>query len=123
VRTISSNPAVVIAEDAAVRDSLTMLLETYGLAVRSYKGAAAYLDGQGCRNASCILAIFQTTCADGIEVVREARRLGIQTPAIILAAEIDPRSKIEASTLGATAIETPLAPEELHQAIRAILVD
>ncbi len=80
--------ALILAEDAAVRDSLTLLLEIYGLRPTAYPGTAECLHDQRAANESRVLVTFQNTAARGIEVVNSLRRLGMTQPAIILAVRI-----------------------------------
>jgi FixJ family two-component response regulator len=122
---MSENPegaALVIAADAALRDSLVFLLETFGLAVTSYACASECPKERRSANETRILVIFQATSALGLDVVRDLRCLDGSPPVIILAGKTHPASTAEAARTGITILETPTGAGELVDAVEAALL-
>src|SRR5512138_2931807 len=113
--------ALIIAEDGAVRDSLAVLLEAYGLTVRAYERIAGYLHERATAHDCRVLVTYQTTSALGLGIVRELRNRLALLPVVILAAKVDPASAAQAEQLGATIIEAPSEPGALPRAIEAAL--
>jgi FixJ family two-component response regulator len=118
---IGAAVALIIAEDDAVRDSLTVLLEALRLVVYAYERVEGYLRDSAAVHHCHILVTYQKTSALGLRVVRELRDLDSAPPAIILAAKIDPAITIQAAQSGATVIEAPSMGETLRNAIQGAL--
>lgn len=116
-----SQTALIIASDAAVRNSLCMLLDSYGLATKCYTHAADCLRELDDADESRLLIAYQRTSARGLDFVRKLRDLDSELPVIILAGRIDFASRQNAARFDAMLIEAP--PEEgmLCRAIETIL--
>jgi FixJ family two-component response regulator len=113
--------ALIIAEDTALRDSLTMLLEAYGFAARAYAGAAECLAERAGVADARLLVVAQPASAQGLEIVRQLRQQGMRFPAIVLSATVAPASRGEAARSGTTIVEMPPEKGTLDHAILAAL--
>ena len=118
-----SKPTVfIVDDDAAVRASLSMLLETHGLRVVVYEGAESLLaackpDWQGC----AVLDV-QLKGMDGLALQTELRRRGVTIPIIFLTGHGDIPMTVRAMKAGACEFLTkPARAEELLPLIRAAL--
>jgi CheY-like chemotaxis protein len=68
--------AYVIDDDDAVRDSIRILLETSGYAVRSFDSAAALLGGERPVKNSCLIIDVDMPGTGGLELLDRLRREG-----------------------------------------------
>lgn len=74
----------VIDDDAAVRESLQLLLEGEGIEVHSYASGEAFLREAAPSDDSCLIIDVELQGIDGIELLDRLRASGINTPAIII---------------------------------------
>ena len=61
----------IVDDDEAVRDSLSVLLESADLSVRTYESATAFLDALPGLGAGCVLTDVQMPELNGLEVIAE----------------------------------------------------
>lgn len=110
----------VIDDDAAVRDSIAFLLETAGLAVRTYESARAFLAAPD-RPLGCIVTDVRMPEMTGIELARHLRDGGSTEPVMIITGHADVPLAIEAMRAGVIDfIEKPFDDEVLLAAIRRV---
>jgi len=86
-----SDPAQVhiIDDDDAVRDSLTFLLNTAGIKVRSHHSAAAFLDALAGAQLKCVITDVRMPGMSGIDLLRRLRELKIDVPVIVITSPPD----------------------------------
>src|SRR5438552_17358758 len=83
---MSTDPTVyVVDDDAAVRDGLALLLDTAGLAVQTYDGAAAVLADRSPGRGGCLMLDVRMPDMSGPELPAELIRRGIALPIGLLA--------------------------------------
>lgn len=90
-------------DDNAVRDSLCLLLRVEGYAVRDYASAEAFLADTDGRDAACLLLDLHMGGLSGLGLLEHLRRLGINTPAILMTAN-DEHLQMRGTLAGALAI-------------------
>jgi two-component system response regulator FixJ len=111
----------VIDDDAAVRDSVTFLLETVDLAVRTYESAFAFLGDQD-RSAGCIVTDVRMPDMTGVELARRLRDSGSVEPVIVITGHADVPLAIEAMRAGVVDfIEKPFDDEVLLASIHRVM--
>jgi len=117
-----SDPVVhVVDDDAAVRDSIAFLLETAGLAVRTYESAPAFLAATD-PAPGCIVTDVRMPEMSGVELVRRLKALGRPDPVIVITGHADVPLAVEAMKAGVSDfIEKPFDDEVLLAAIAAAL--
>ena len=104
----------VVDDDASVRESLSMLLEAAGFAVRTYDSANAFLDAASDRRAGCVLTDVQMPELNGLELQRRLAERGIGLPVIVMTGHADVPIAVEALKAGATDfLEKPFDDEHL----------
>lgn len=113
----------VIDDDAAVRDSIAFLLESAGLAARTYPSAVAFLEAAD-PAPGCIVTDVRMPEMSGIELVRRLKAAGRPDPVIVITGHADVPLAIEAMKAGvADFIEKPFDDEVMLSAIRTAVRD
>ena len=117
------NPIVhVIDDDADVRQSLSFLLGTAGLAVRVHESAVAFLKVLPDIENGCVVTDVRMPGMDGIELQRRLKAEKSTLPVIVMTGHGDIALAVEAMKAGAVDfIEKPFDDEVLLRAIKAAL--
>jgi two-component system response regulator FixJ len=116
------NTVHVIDDDEALRDSLTFLLRTARLDVKSYPSAAAFLEALPEANPSCVITDVRMPGMSGIDLLRRLRERKISVPVIVITGHGDIPLAVEAMRIGATDfLEKPFDDEVLIASVRAAL--
>ena len=112
----------VVDDDDAVRDSLAFLLDTEGLAVRTYESALHLLEGAADLAPGCIVTDVRMPEMNGLELVARLKALGISLPVIVMTGHADVPLAVEAMKAGVVDfIEKPFDDEVMLAAVRAAL--
>lgn len=120
---MNTRPTVfLVDDDAAVRDSLTMLLETSGLAVEAYAGAEDFLDAYDPVRPGCLVLDEKMPGMSGTELQAELGRRNICLPIIFLTAYGDIPMTVRAIQAGAVNFLTkPVQARPLLEQVQAAL--
>lgn len=113
----------VIDDDEAMRESLSFLLDTAGIATRTYESAVAFLqqaeDGLA---PGCIVTDVRMPEMNGLELVRRLKERAIPHPVIVITGHGDVPLAVEAMKAGVVDfLEKPFDDEHLLQAVRSAL--
>lgn len=112
----------VVDDDAAVRDSIAFLLDSDGMASRTYAGAAALLARGQALEPGCIITDVRMPEISGLEMVRRLKTSGVALPVIVITGHADVPLAIEAMHAGVSDfIEKPFDDEMLLAAVRAAM--
>jgi two-component system response regulator FixJ len=112
----------VIDDDDAVRDSVAFLLQTAGIAVRTFESAAAFLAAMPLADAGCIITDVRMPDIDGIELLRRLKGMNVAVPVIVITGHGDVPLAVEAMKIGATDfLEKPFDDTALLDAVQAAL--
>jgi two-component system, LuxR family, response regulator FixJ len=112
----------VVDDDEAVRDSLSLLLESAGLSVRTYDSATTFLTALPNLAAGCVLTDVRMPGLDGLELQRRLTQLGVRLPVIVMTGHGDVPIAVEALKAGASDfIEKPFDDAQLLAAISSAL--
>ena len=112
----------VVDDDAAVRDSLRFLLESAGLAARTYASAPELLAQVGELASGCVVTDVRMPEMSGIELVRRLKELEVRHPVIVMTGHADVPLAIEALRAGvADFIEKPFDDEAFLASVRSAL--
>ena len=112
----------MVDDDASVRDSLALLLESAGFAVRAYASAAAFLQAASDRTAGCVLTDVQMPELNGLELQRRMAELGIRLPVIVMTGHGDVPIAVEALKAGAVDfLEKPFEEAHLLEAVTSAI--
>jgi len=115
----------VVDDDSAVRDSLTLLLETSGHRTVSYASGAAFLKALPQDARGCVLVDVLMPEMGGFEVQQELQRRNVDLPVIVITGHGDVPLAVRAMKAGAfDFLEKPYSEEALLAAVaRALRLD
>lgn len=112
----------VIDDDEAMRDSLSYLLESADIPVRTYESAIEFLRGIAGVRAGCIVTDVRMPEMSGLDLVRRLREQGVDLPVIVMTGHADVPLAVEAMKAGALEfLEKPFEEGVLLRAIRIAL--
>ena len=112
----------VIDDDAAMRESLTFLLDVNGFKPQVYESADAFLKEMIADAARCIVSDIRMPGMTGVDLVRKLKSRGVTCPVILITAHGDVGLAVEAMKAGAVDfIEKPFDDDALLRAIRSAL--
>ncbi len=104
----------VVDDDQAVRESLRWLVESVGLAVRTYGSAHAFLGEYDPQQPGCLVLDVRMPGASGIELQEELRDKGSDIPIIFITGHADVATAVRAMKTGAVDfIEKPFSDQLL----------
>ena len=113
----------VVDDDAGMRDSLRMLLESQGFSVQTHESAMAFLAGAATAP-GCVLTDLRMPEIDGLELQRRLRDQGSPLPVIVMTAAADVGIAVRAMKTGAIDfLEKPFAEGALFDAIGRALAE
>ncbi|MGE4063147.1 MAG: response regulator FixJ [Rhodospirillaceae bacterium] len=108
----------VVDDDAAVRDSLSALLEADGFTVETFDSAKSFLGGYKPKEACCVIADIRMPDMDGLQLQEEIIHRGLGLPVIIITGHGDVPLAVRAMKAGAVDfIEKPFDDEVLRASI------
>jgi len=112
----------VIDDDEALRESLTFLLRTANIGVKSFASAAAFLDTLPDASLSCVITDVRMPDMSGIDLLRRLKELKIVTPVIVITGHGDVALAVEAMKIGAVDfLEKPFDDEVLLGSVEGAL--
>ena len=104
----------VVDDDAAVRDSLSILLTAAGYSTELYPSARAFLDRGKVNHGGCLIADVRMPDMDGLELQEELVKRGSTLPVIIMTGHGDVPLAVRAMKAGAVDfIEKPFTRAQL----------
>lgn len=110
----SSNAAIVVEDDDAVRRSLQLLLHWRGFDVRCYPDVAHVLASDNLTTASTLIADYMLPDGDGIGMIAVMKQRGWRGRAFLITGHPSPPLKRAALRSGYDAVlEKPLRQHEL----------
>ena len=112
----------VVDDDAGVRDSLAMLLESSALSVRTYDAAAAFLAVASGLRHGCVLTDVRMPDMDGLTLQRQLTAQDCRLPVIVMTGHGDVPIAVQALKAGATDfLEKPFNDVDLLAAVHNAL--
>lgn len=113
----------LIDEDEVVRDSLKVLLESYGMRVEDFRSGSDFLATRKTLRDGCLVLGFNRLIVDGLALIATLRRRGFGLPVIFIVGGGDAATKAAALAAGASAyLERPVQETALIRAVEAALV-
>ena len=120
---MSSEPTVyVVDDDPSVLDSLESLLDSVGIAVRTYESGRAFLEGCQPCGPGCVVTDERMPEMSGLALQKEMIRQGITLPVIVMSAFAEVQMARHALKSGAVDfIEKPFSAVDMLDIIRDAL--
>ncbi len=113
----------IVDDDAAVRDSLTLMIQQAGIKVQSFENAKTFLHAYQADFFGCIIIDIKMPEMDGLQLQEELSRLKIVLPIIFLTGHGDIPMSVKAIKAGAVDFLTkPVIREKLLGCVRAAFV-
>ncbi len=110
----------IVDDDAAVRESMCILLETQGFEVKAYSSGAEFL--RDVVEVGCLILDYNMPGLDGFDFMSELRQRGSNVPTIMITGTRSPRIERLASELGIKRVlEKPASARVLLGAIHEAL--
>jgi two-component system, LuxR family, response regulator FixJ len=111
----------VIEDDAGVRESLALLLQSSGFETRLYGSAADFLETSP-PPAGCVVSDVRMPGMTGLELLGEMKKRRMSQPVVLMTAFGDVPQAVKAMKLGAVDfIEKPFDDELMVSSVRAAL--
>ncbi len=101
---LTNHCVYIIDDDAAVRDSVRMLIESDGLQAYAYDSAEAFLNRYLPGQSGCLVLDVHMPGMNGVELLEHLRARGIPIPVIIVTAYKDEQLTKRARQAGAYAV-------------------
>lgn len=103
----------IVDDDAAVRDSLELLLEIVGLKSEGFASGAAFLKAD-LQHIACLVLDYHMPGMTGLELVEHLRVRGVTIPTLLVTGMPDPKIVVRAAELGiARVVEKPSKEDEI----------
>ena len=120
--TESSSPVVVIDDDESVRDALTGLFQSVGLATRSYGSVQAFLNSGPSDDVGCIVLDIRLPGRSGLEFQETLSRSGAGRSVVLISAHVDVQMAVRAMKAGAVdVLSKPVREQDLLEAVNRAL--
>ncbi len=115
----------IVDDDEAMRESLTWLIESVGLTVKTFASADEFLQSYYPGRAGCLLLDVRMPGMSGLELQKHLREQQLTVPVIMITGHGDVPMAVRAMKSGAIDfIEKPFNDEQLLESIRnALAVD
>ena len=111
----------IIEDDAAVRESLRLMLELHSYRVEEFEDGAGFLGREHFDDILCILLDLNLPGENGLQILSRLRAQAVATPTFIITGRADAGIRKEATRLEALALfEKPLPARELLAAVESI---
>lgn len=112
-----AEPVYIVDDDAAVCDSLRMLLESAGYAVQGFDTARSFLSDADL-DRGCLVVDIRMPGMSGLELQEELGRRGVALPVIVITGHGDVPLAVRAMTAGAVDfIEKPFDDQRMLDSI------
>jgi two-component system response regulator FixJ len=120
---VADSPTIyVIDDDDAVRDSLSLLLETSGFKVRVFAAATEFLDIVDSLAPGCVIADVRMPEMDGLELQERLAARQARLPIVVITGHGDVPMAVRAMRAGAVDfVEKPFADEAILASVRQAL--
>ncbi|MGJ0485515.1 MAG: response regulator transcription factor [Methylomicrobium sp.] len=97
----SSAVVYLVDDEFAIRDSLTLLIESAGFTVQSFASALEFLDNYDSERPGCLLLDVRMPAMSGLELQKELNERGISIPIIFISGHAEVADSAKAFRAGA----------------------
>jgi FixJ family two-component response regulator len=119
----TKNLISVIDDDESVRQTTTLLIESFGFRAAAFASAKSFLKSSQVEDTSCLILDVRMPDMNGLELQSELAAAGYGIPIIFITAYDDKDSRGRAMHAGAVAfMDKPFKDEQLLQTVRSALM-
>jgi two-component system response regulator FixJ len=112
----------IVDDDAAVRQAVTLLVQSLGLQAQAYASAEAFLEAYDPTGDGCLVLDLHMPGMNGVELQRELTARGVRIPVIVITAHKDDPLTVRAQEAGAvTVLYKPFKQDVLLRSIESAL--
>lgn len=112
----------IVDDDEAVRDSLKLLLESYGMTVEDYGTTAEFIQHYRPRARQCLILDQHLPGATGLDFLASPEGTALELPVVLVTGRGDNSLRSRAAELGVSVyLEKPVVDDTLMAAIRTAL--
>lgn len=116
---ITTPTVYIVDDDLAVRDSLSLLMNTVGIQSKSYSTAGEFLSDLKSTPYGCLILDVRMPGLSGLELQQELNSLGVIIPTIIISGHGDIRTAVDSLHAGAIDfLEKPLREQSVLELVR-----
>lgn len=113
---------IIVDDDSAVRDSLSVLLSLAGFSVSAFESAQGFLAVLDNHNPDCLIVDLHMPRVGGIELIKTLGDLGFTVPIIVISGNLDNTNKAQAKLAGASRfLKKPFSGSLLIETIHGLL--
>ena len=119
---IANTTVFIVDDDAAIRDSLSLMIEQENIAVQAFDSAETFLAAYQPECCGCAIVDIRMSGMDGLELHKALLKRNILLPIIFLTGHGDIPMSVQAMKAGAVDFLTkPVTREKLLNSIRAAI--
>jgi FixJ family two-component response regulator len=112
----------VVDDDAAVRQAVTLLVQSLGLRAQAYPSAEAFLEAYDPASDGCLVLDLHMPGMNGVELQQELITRGARIPVIVITAYKDDPLTVRARDAGAMSVlYKPFKQDALLRSIESAL--
>ena len=111
----------IVEDDDEVRASTRTLLEASGYAVREFASGEDVIASGDAATAGCIVLDYNLSGMTGLDLIKQLRAEGVQTPAVMVSGNGKQLAEAAAKVGVAAVLRKPLSAEALVQWLAQIL--
>lgn len=116
------SPILIVEDDKAVRESLRMLLETYGYAVEEFASGEALLSYRDLAGGGCVILDLVLPGASGLETLERLRARKVGLPVVVISGRVGRGARAAAERLDAAAFfDKPINTDALLSTLRRLV--
>lgn len=113
---------IIVDDDEAVRDSLSILLVLEGYSVSTCKSGADLLDLLEVEKPDCLILDVHMPVISGLDLVEVLNTKGLKIPVIFISGNIDVMTKARAEQLGVSRLlEKPFSDDLIFESISFVV--
>ena len=117
------NSILIVDDDAAVRDSLSLLLRAERFPTQTFDGGAQCLAEADWQTAGCVITDIRMADIDGLQLLAEMKSRGIAVPVIVMTGHGEVKLAVQAMKAGAVDfLEKPFDQKTLIEIVTCALV-
>lgn len=109
---------IIVDDDVAVCDALTLLLKSDGIAAHSYLSSEKFIESPDIHYTGCLLLDIHLSGMSGIQLLEYLKKNNISFPTILMTGDADIETAVQAMKKGAS--DFIVKPFDSHQVLESV---